>query len=329
MNEIITKFDLINKKIDNIKKNNTKSIKFIKAENTRHDFVVWQALREGDEPIAETKKRFFLNLPKATGDLRIIQLSLLVLLKKIDEVCRKNEIPYFLAAGTLFGAVRHKGFIPWDDDVDVFMFHDDVDRLFEVMEDEKDFEIVNWISIDIERLNKMYNRMVRVTYKNSKLEGRRNILDIFVLDYAADTSQKTWKAYLDIRNLIFKEQQQLREKGIRDEETLMTLHKKYVPIFQKAVNPENTKNAVIWHFDNFTHASKFIVEAEMIFPLREVEFEGHLFMVPNRAEDFIRWRYGNIFSLPMDIGVLSRHGIYEPKEINILKELLNKYGQEC
>jgi len=57
------------------------------------------------------------------------QNALLALLKEFDRVCRELEIPYVLFAGTMLGAVRHQGFIPWDDDLDVLMFRRDYERL--------------------------------------------------------------------------------------------------------------------------------------------------------------------------------------------------------
>ena len=54
-------------------------------------------------------------------ELRQLQLTQLELLKVFDRICRKHDIKYSLYAGSLLGAVRHKGFIPWDDDLDVCM----------------------------------------------------------------------------------------------------------------------------------------------------------------------------------------------------------------
>lgn len=52
----------------------------------------------------------------------------LLMLERLDEVCRKHDITYWAFYGTLLGAVRHQGFIPWDDDIDLVMFRDDYER---------------------------------------------------------------------------------------------------------------------------------------------------------------------------------------------------------
>lgn len=61
-------------------------------------------------------------------DVRKVQLNILI---KLDEVCQKNSLRYYLAFGTCLGALRHKGFIPWDDDIDVLMPYADAKKLIE------------------------------------------------------------------------------------------------------------------------------------------------------------------------------------------------------
>ena len=61
-------------------------------------------------------------------ELRKVQLLELKVLKEIKRVCTKHDIKYFLTGGTLIGAARHKGFVPWDDDFDICMLRDDYNR---------------------------------------------------------------------------------------------------------------------------------------------------------------------------------------------------------
>lgn len=77
------------------------------------------------------------------ASLREHQQALLVLLREFDRVCKALDIPYVLFAGTMLGAVRHRGFIPWDDDVDVLMLRADYDRFLreagQILDPEKFF----------------------------------------------------------------------------------------------------------------------------------------------------------------------------------------------
>lgn len=68
--------------------------------------------------------------------LRNIQLVSLDILKEIDRICQKCDIKYILSSGTLLGAVRHGGFIPWDDDVDIEMLKEEFDKFLSVLPEE-------------------------------------------------------------------------------------------------------------------------------------------------------------------------------------------------
>lgn len=64
-----------------------------------------------------------------------LQAKILSLLKEIDQLCRENDVEYYLVGGSLIGAMRHKGFIPWDDDADIIMTRDNWDRFYERVHD--------------------------------------------------------------------------------------------------------------------------------------------------------------------------------------------------
>ena len=66
--------------------------------------------------------------------LKHLQDVYLMMLKDFIKVCDENQIEYYLDGGSALGAVRHQGFIPWDDDIDIILFRDEYNRLIEILE---------------------------------------------------------------------------------------------------------------------------------------------------------------------------------------------------
>lgn len=74
-------------------------------------------------------------------ECRNIQLQILT---AIDRLCEEHGLTYYLAGGTLLGAIRHKGFIPWDDDIDILLFREDYDRLIYILKEQRTYE---WLTV--------------------------------------------------------------------------------------------------------------------------------------------------------------------------------------
>lgn len=117
-------------------------------------------------------------------ELKEIELDIL---KMFDAFCKENNIRYFLAFGTLLGAIRYKKFIPWDDDVDVLVPREDYKRLLSLFQDNEKYHLYSFernrkYAFPFAKLCNMTTKLVETSYPNNNLELGVNI-DIFPLDY--------------------------------------------------------------------------------------------------------------------------------------------------
>ena len=122
-----------------------------------------------------------------------IQKKLLTLLKEIDVICRKNNITWFMMYGTLLGAVRHKGFIPWDDDADIVFTHENWIKFKEACAKEiPSGRKLTSLDIDATQYGQMMARYHDTTqelllkYNTVFTEETGIYIDIFILDYYPD-----------------------------------------------------------------------------------------------------------------------------------------------
>lgn len=121
--------------------------------------------------------------------LRELQLIQLECLLEVDRICRRHGIDYSIDGGTLLGAVRHKGFIPWDDDIDVIFTRDEYDRFFEICKSELDTERFflqeyrtdPHYRVGFPRLKRNDTVYIRAGQENLKQHSGVQI-DLFVLD---------------------------------------------------------------------------------------------------------------------------------------------------
>lgn len=111
----------------------------------------------------------------------------LEIMDEIDAICRKNHIPYFLMYGTLIGAHRHEGFIPWDDDIDICMFRSDYERFVELFAESRSTDRFDLIFYRNGKAFFPFAKVVDTTtvvYENfvRKDVGTGVWVDIFILD---------------------------------------------------------------------------------------------------------------------------------------------------
>lgn len=276
----------------------------------REQFIHWNEARIGDETALDAKKRFFRSLKNDNEALLVLQQATTILLKEFGRICDKHNIPYWLDFGTLIGAVRHNGFIPWDDDIDVGMIRKDIDTLEKVMaEEDTCVQLSKYFCADRDTCN-----IVRIIFKD---ESIKIFVDIFIYDFCdTDDMDRTWQMNLERRRKFSRDMTQYKcirnDPGLNHWENRRIGNPEHIKLIEEVRDQYNEElgvkkdsgNAIMWGVDNVSYFARKqggIVDYNRIFPLKRMEFDGMEFNIPNQYDLQLQCRYGDIYSLPADM----------------------------
>ncbi len=255
------------------------------------------------------------------SEARKFQMSQLMLLKYFDGVCRENQLTYFLAFGTLLGAVRHKGFIPWDVDIDVAMYRDDYEKVCKLLMAQPNpylfFEHYSNEKIHISPHAILRIKGTHVIFSNYSLvkhvpENDGIYIDIFPIDNVENpdrTETDRVKKIAWLRRIVY------HKTALISRQDHSLLHKLGKIIISVLLSPFtykylNARTDSIMQQDNSKSTENVgiltdpPVYRKQLYPRsvfgigRQCEFEGCNFLIPEDAEKFLSIRYGDYEKLP-------------------------------
>ncbi len=238
-------------------------------------------------------------------NLRRAQLKQLTILEEIDRICRKHGISYWLDGGSLLGAVRHGGFIPWDDDIDIAMPADDARRFAEIAPS----ELRDGLRLQTPETEPTREPIMKVRDLNSfYVEGNEDFslpyskglfVDIFpMIDYP-DVPKTFCKKYGRGMSKCYSILHHSHQYSWRAAIELFYFGAKY--IYYKcmwkiafATRQKGTymSNILINNGYGIMH------RRDSIFPLSTVEFEGKRFSAPANTDAYLTDLYKNYMQIP-------------------------------
>ncbi len=251
------------------------------------------------------------------------------ILTAIDEICRKENIRYYLAGGTLLGAVRHKGFIPWDDDIDIAMPRDDYERFLKVMR-KGAHPYYKILALEYKEdypytFAKVVDTRTRLQEEIGKdLPEMGVFIDIFPLDGMGDDRDKAMSRMMKIirfRSRI--EEATLKADEIKNKEKnpinkiiketanalirLVGIRRSYAYMIQYAKKKDFYQSYWIASAVGGAGIERELVEREHFDDVIEMEFEGRMFYAPKGYDVYLKNLYGDYMQLPPEEQRVASH----------------------
>lgn len=233
------------------------------------------------------------------------------ILDVVHNVCLENDLKYSLAYGTLIGAVRHKGFIPWDDDIDIMMPREDYEKLLQIWSRSapKDYILQNYHTNSDYTNNFAKIRKNHTTFLQSKDERNKKyhkgiFVDIFPGDRMPTNFflQKIQYIFFAI-NLLYSRGYRSGSKGVIGiiERTLLLVPKRYyfklrdkTEAIMKYWNNQNGE----YIFANTIQECKKLYPGNMFDNLQNIEFNGKSYYAVKDIDKVLCIKYGNYMQLP-------------------------------
>lgn len=260
----------------------------------------------------ETKKRVFLSLPKASGRVADYQYAANYILSRVKSICDANGIVFALCGGTALGAVRHHGFIPWDDDVDIDIMREDFYRLEKLLQDDEELVLKRYYTYSED--GKKADYIAKIKHRKSDLF----FVDVFPLDYMTVEKGQEETAWRDKEAFceefyeklggIFIEHHffpHLIDRPVTMPEMdadVIALEDEYIKKYYKRFTSQE-KNS---HFSRAIGNGRWLRSIYRVqssdeylpFQADTLVFEGRRYGGFKNYEKLLQYQYGNIWSLP-------------------------------
>jgi len=237
-------------------------------------------------------------------EVRKISLDILI---DVADFCEKNDIRYFLSVGTLLGAIRHKGFIPWDDDIDIMMPRPDYKRFIDSYENDR-FKV---FKPEVGRFYyaKVYDTKTAKYERDvdyDKYEAIGVDIDVFPLDGIVNDEEVIAKLYK--KECMLETLLRLSNQPIFNRKNPIKAINRIIPriIGSKNLVKMIERNAQTYDYD----ASDYVIRMrwspngftgalpKSVFEKDYGEFEGHTFRIPKGYDAFLTAFFGDYMSLP-------------------------------